>query len=34
MSNVTDEILAANAAYAQTFGDKAKLTLPPVRKRA
>jgi carbonic anhydrase len=34
MSNVTDEILAANAAYAQTFGDKAKLTLPPARRFA
>jgi carbonic anhydrase len=31
MSKVVDEVLAANARYAQTFGDKGKLPLPPAR---
>jgi carbonic anhydrase len=28
---VLDEVLAANEAYAASFGDKSKLTLPPAR---
>jgi len=31
MTKVLDEVLAANATYAATFGDKAKLGLPPAR---
>ncbi len=31
MSKIKDEILSANAAYAASFGDKAKLGLPPAR---
>jgi carbonic anhydrase len=31
MSKVVDEVLAANARYVQTFGDKGKLPLPPAR---
>lgn len=31
MSNVVKEVLAANAAYAADFGDKAKLPMPPGR---
>lgn len=31
MSKVRDEILAANAAYAGTFGSKGSLALPPAR---
>ena len=31
MSKIRDEVLAANAAYADNFGDKAKLALPPAR---
>ena len=27
--SVLDEILAANDAYAATFGDKSQLALPP-----
>src|SRR5882757_4177260 len=34
MSKVLTEVLAANARYAATFGDKGKLTLPPARKFA
>jgi carbonic anhydrase len=29
MSQIRDKILAANAAYAQSFGDKAQLPMPP-----
>ncbi len=31
MSKVLDEVLAANARYAASFGDKAKLPMPPGR---
>ncbi len=34
MSQILKEVLAANAAYAKDFGDKAKLTIPPVRRFA
>lgn len=34
MSTVVDEVLTANAAYAQSFGDKAKLAMPPARRFA
>jgi carbonic anhydrase len=34
MSKVLDEVLAANAAYATGFGDKAKLAMPPRRRFA
>jgi carbonic anhydrase len=31
MSHVLNEVLAANAAYADSFGDKGKLPMPPGR---
>ncbi len=31
MSTIRDEVLAANAAYAKSFGDKGKLAMPPAR---
>jgi carbonic anhydrase len=31
MSKILTEVLAANEAYADSFGDKANLTLPPAR---
>ncbi|HLA75432.1 MAG TPA: carbonic anhydrase [Gammaproteobacteria bacterium] len=34
MSKVLEEVLAANARYAQGFGDQGKLPLPPARKFA
>src|SRR2546426_11730398 len=34
MSKVLEEVLAANARYAESFGDKGKLPLPPARKFA
>jgi carbonic anhydrase len=34
MSRVLKEVLAANAAYAKSFGDKAKLRIPPARRFA
>src|SRR5580698_5366824 len=34
MGQVRDEVLAANAAYAADFGDKAALPLPPGRRFA
>ena len=34
MSAVTNEVMAANAAYAATFGEKAQLALPPARRFA
>jgi carbonic anhydrase len=34
MSKIRDEILAANAAYSETFGDKGNLTAPPARRFA
>src|SRR5437899_11430881 len=34
MSKVLEEVLAANARYAQSFGDKGKLALPPASRFA
>ncbi|MCL5996492.1 MAG: carbonic anhydrase [Chloroflexi bacterium] len=34
MSKVLDEVLAANARYSQTFGDKGNLPMPPGRRFA
>jgi carbonic anhydrase len=34
MSKVLEEVLEANARYAESFGDKGKLALPPARKFA
>lgn len=34
MSSVLPEVLAANAAYAASFGDKGALALPPARRFA
>jgi Carbonic anhydrase len=34
MSAVLDEVLAANAAYAASFGPRAELSLPPARRFA
>src|SRR3989454_7511067 len=34
MSKVLEEVLAANARYAESFGDKGKFPLPPARKFA
>ena len=34
MSEVLTEVLAANEAYASSFGEKADLTLPPARRFA
>jgi len=34
MSKILDEVLAANAKYAASFGDKGKLALPPARRFA
>lgn len=34
MSNVLNEVLAANAEYAKNFGDKGKLPMPPGRRFA
>jgi carbonic anhydrase len=34
MTSVLNEVLAANAAYAEGFGEKAKLPLPPARRFA
>jgi carbonic anhydrase len=31
MSNISQEVLAANQRYAADFGDKAKLAMPPAR---
>src|SRR5512141_660414 len=31
MSKILDEVLAANAKYAASFGDKGKLAMPPAR---
>ncbi|MEI9938960.1 MAG: carbonic anhydrase [Pseudomonadota bacterium] len=32
MSKIREEVLRANAEYAKSFGDKAKLSLPPARQ--
>jgi len=34
MSNILEEILAANEAYAESFGEKKNLALPPSRRFA
>ena len=34
MSQICSEVLAANAAYAASFGDKARLAMPPARRFA
>ena len=34
MSQIRSEVLAANAAYAASFGDKARLAMPPARRFA
>ncbi len=34
MSNVLNEVLSANAAYAKSFGSKTDLALPPARRFA
>lgn len=34
MTSILNEVLAANAAYAEGFGEKAKLPLPPARRFA
>ncbi len=34
MSQIRDEVLAANAAYAESFGDRAGLPVPPARRFA
>ncbi len=34
MSDVLKQVLAANNAYSQNFGDKSKLALPPSRRFA
>ena len=34
MSQVLNEVLAANEAYAASFGDKSELALPPARRFA
>ena len=34
MTQILDEVLSANAAYAESFGDKANLALPPARSFA
>jgi carbonic anhydrase len=34
MSKILSEVLTANREYAETFGDKAKLALPPARRFA
>jgi len=34
VTNVLDEVLAANRTYAAGFGDKGKLAMPPARRFA
>ena len=34
MSKIVEEVVAANRAYANNFGDKGKLPLPPARSFA
>src|SRR6202046_4852422 len=34
MSKILEEVIQANAAYAASFGDKSKLTIPPARRFA
>ena len=32
MTKILDEVLAANAKYAENFGDRGNLPLPPSRR--
>lgn len=32
MGKVLEEVLAANQAYVENFGDKGELTIPPARR--
>ncbi len=32
MSKILNEVLSANRQYAENFGEKATLTLPPARR--
>ncbi|MGA8960562.1 MAG: carbonic anhydrase, partial [Pseudolabrys sp.] len=34
MAPILQEVLAANQAYAASFGDKGKLAMPPARRFA
>jgi len=34
MTEILDEVFAANAKYAESFGDKGNLALPPSRQFA
>jgi carbonic anhydrase len=34
VTNVLDEVLAANRTYAPDFGDKGKLAMPPAQRFA
>ena len=34
MSNIVQEMLAANARYAADFGEKGRLAMPPARRFA
>ncbi len=34
MTKILDEVLAANAEYSKTFGDKSRLAMPPARRFA
>src|ERR1700747_2079214 len=34
MSKILEEVLSANQSYAATFGEKAKLSMPPARQFA
>ncbi|MGH8534848.1 MAG: carbonic anhydrase, partial [Gammaproteobacteria bacterium] len=34
MTQILQEVLAANARYAANFGDKGKLAMPPARRFA
>ena len=34
MSKIVDEVLGANRSYANNFGEKGKLPLPPARSFA
>ena len=34
MSKILEEVLEANKSYAETFGEKAKLSMPPTRQFA
>src|SRR6202165_3168554 len=34
MSNILEEVISANRKYAESFGDKSKLAMPPGRRFA